>query len=154
MVIIQDSQEKTPWNFTFHGYEQKRKLLKTGDYTLEGYEDILCIERKNSTGELANNFGLKWKPFQREMERMLKFPERYLICEFPESHLFVFPLYSNIPKSTWPKLRIGANFMCDRINLLKERYNMNIIFANDQSGAEYEAIEIFKNVINKYGKTT
>ncbi len=153
MIIIQDKQEKKPWDFKFYGHRQKTKYLETADYTLEGYEDILRIERKNSTAELANNCAMKWKAFQNELERLLIFPERYLICEFPESHIFEFPVNSKIPKKIWPKLTIGANFLCSRINLFKDKYGMQVIFAKNRQGAERAALEIFEKVINEY-KTT
>lgn len=150
MIIIQDNQEKIPWNFAFYGIEQITKSLNTGDYTLQGYEDVLCIERKSSTGELANNIGMKWAPFKRELERMYDFPEKYLICEFPESNIFNFPLYSTIPKSAWPKMKITANFLCSRIALIQEKYNITVLFADDKFDAEKIAINIFKEIINKY----
>lgn len=49
--IIRDTREKEGWNFDFYSScAIESRGLKTGDYTLEGLEEILCIERKANTG--------------------------------------------------------------------------------------------------------
>ena len=60
MKIIVDSREKPQAiksilaYFDRHGIEYERVALKTGDYMLEGREDLI-IDRKQSLGELATN---------------------------------------------------------------------------------------------------
>ena len=47
-IIIRDTREKNGWNFDF--YESCEAIidqgLKTGDYTAQGLEEHLVIERK------------------------------------------------------------------------------------------------------------
>jgi hypothetical protein len=45
ITIVIDTQEQTPWEFP--GIPTVRRALRTGDYTLAGYEDRLIIERKS-----------------------------------------------------------------------------------------------------------
>ena len=44
--IIVDTREQQPWDFEFH--ETAKAKLDTGDYSVEGLENILCIERKKA----------------------------------------------------------------------------------------------------------
>ena len=84
--IIHDDREKTRfWDAKYLGkdFTCERSRLKTGDYTIHGMEDILCIERKNSWLELAGNIGTAKarKRFIAELQRMRKFPYRLLVVE-------------------------------------------------------------------------
>lgn len=54
--------------------------LRTGDYSMKGYEDIFRIERKAHFSELWVNYGERAR-FEREMERMTEFKYRYIIVE-------------------------------------------------------------------------
>ena len=45
--IIVDTREQKPWDFNDNFNTTKAKL-DTGDYSIEGLEHILCIERKCS----------------------------------------------------------------------------------------------------------
>jgi hypothetical protein len=56
--------------------------LKTGDYSLVGYTDILAIERKADFCELWGNYSSKKRPaFEAEMDRMSKIKHSYIIIE-------------------------------------------------------------------------
>ena len=52
-TIIIDTREQQPWTFNNHTVANRK--LDTGDYSIEGLENILCIERKKSASEFANN---------------------------------------------------------------------------------------------------
>jgi ERCC4-type nuclease len=149
ITIIQDTREKKPWNFQFYGFNQEMGTLKTGDYTILGLEDIVRIERKRSTSEIAMNLGLKSKQFYAEMTRMLKFPHRYIICEFPYGRILEFPENSGIPPYLKKKVRMNGGFIGLSLEKLKSNYGMEIIFANSPSEAEEAAVEIFNRVIDE-----
>ncbi len=124
--------------------------IKTGDYTLEGYEGILTIERKGTTGEFATN--VNEARFTRELERMnlMKYP--YLILEFELADLYNFPANSGIPKSKWPHLRVSANYLLKRLTQIYNRYpNIRVLFAG-QHGPDI-AVTIFRNVLEDEEKT-
>ena len=82
--VIVDSREQYAWDFTF--YDKCDGIistkLDTGDYSIEGLETVLTIERKRTTAEIAMNVGKDRKRFNAELERMSKFKYKYLICEF------------------------------------------------------------------------
>jgi ERCC4-type nuclease len=149
VVIIQDTREQKPWDFTFYGFDQRVETLKTGDYSIMGLEHIVRIERKRSSSEVAMNLGLKCKPFFAEMTRMLAFPHRYIICEFPYSHIIEFPKNSGIPSYLMKKVRMNGGFLGLQLERIKVDYGMEIIFANSPSEAEEVAVEIFNRVIDE-----
>lgn len=79
-TILIDQREKSPW--TFKGLTGKKggkevkvvpkteKVhIKTGDYTIKGYEDSLFIERK-SKEDLYSTVGQNRDRFERELVRM------------------------------------------------------------------------------------
>jgi ERCC4-type nuclease len=76
-----EEEEKKPSKFRLAGCVTKR--LETGDYTIEGCENLLVIEKKSGLNELANNFMNKDNKarFYRELERMQPFKHRYLLVE-------------------------------------------------------------------------
>ena len=142
MIILQDTREKSPWNFTKYGMNQEITTLKTGDYSIKGYEDFFTCERKSSTGEISTNFGKKWKVFTKELKRMQVIPHRYIICEFPLSHIYSFPTFSSIPNSQWKGLKITSAFLAKRIEEICGEFDINVIFSEDRLDAERKFIEI------------
>lgn len=141
-TVIKDNQEKLQGNGWFF-QPMEVKHLKTGDYTLVGYEDVLTIERKASTGEIAKN--ITEKRFERELERMKNFRWPFMIFEFDLIDVKYFPENSGIPREIWPKLRITSNFMLKKLAEYQVYYPVKIIFAS-KFGKE-TAETIFKEVV-------
>jgi hypothetical protein len=149
-VVIQDTREKNGWNFDIYDscIGTLTKGLKTGDYTIEGREDFLIIERKATTAELALNLGKKRVQFEAELERMLAFRHAYIVCEFSESRLMQFPKGSTIPRRRWRYLRMNGKFMRRKLHEYEEKYGVEIIFCEDRHSAEEKAIEIFEDILD------
>lgn len=89
-TIIKDSREQKGWTFDAHVLDHRPPrcegmvtgTLKTGDYSLVGYTDILVIERKANFSELWGNYSSKKRPaFEDEMQRMSKIKYSYIIIE-------------------------------------------------------------------------
>ena len=148
MKILVDTREQQPWDFGIYGCETAAATQKTGDYTVEGYEDLIVIERKRSTGELAMNLGKKSKQFEAEMERMLGFRYRYLICEFPSERFIEFPKGSTIPRKMWPKIPMNGKFMFSRLMKWCEHYGVEAIFCNNKGEAEKEAWRVIQEAVS------
>lgn len=75
-TVLVDTREQAPW--TFQGIVIERRLwsitriaatLATGDYTIAGCEDRLCVERK-SAADLVGSVTAGNARFRREHERM------------------------------------------------------------------------------------
>lgn len=79
-VVIVDTAEKMPWTFT--GFEadkdqgggriivpRRREHLETGDYSIQGFEETLTVERKSFSDLIGTLAGGRAR-FEREHERM------------------------------------------------------------------------------------
>ena len=150
MHIIRDSREKKGiWEFTCEECESVTvQTLKTGDYTLRGCEDILCIERKRTVTEFCNN--VTDKRFKNELERMQVCKYRFLILEFSIDDIMRFPVGSSIPKYKWSKLRVTGKFMMAAISRMQVHYNVHVIFAGDRDNAILTATNIMRRVHSEY----
>lgn len=119
--------------------------LDTGDYSLEGLEDILCIERKASTGEFAKN--IIESRFERELERMETFKYPFIILEFTIADILTFPRNSGIPPYKWKDLQITSQFMMKRFIEFQMQYKTKIITTGQYYGHKV-AESIFKRIID------
>jgi ERCC4-type nuclease len=82
VTILQDDREKLPFKFKCPYYKIERTRLKTGDYTIKGFEKLVCIERKKNWAELLSNLrGANRKRFIAELKRLRKFKHRYILIE-------------------------------------------------------------------------
>ncbi len=141
MLIYRDSREKFGWDFSFYGFKQETKALKTGDYTCLELPDLV-IERKASSGELAINLGKKWKQFHAELERMSHYKWPYIICEFSFDNLTTFPVNSGIPEKHWKYLRMSPNFLKKRLYESCDKYGIQLLFFNSSQEALREVVNI------------
>jgi hypothetical protein len=142
ITILQDTREKMPW--TFQGYKecaaQKIEYISEGDYTLEGYPGLIAIERKRNVSELANNLGRKYSQFKKEMERLQKYRFRYVLCEFSQEDMLVYPAGVKLPLRILNKIRMGGKFLQHRVNELVDTYGIEFIFCEDRFDARNTAM--------------
>lgn len=154
MIILQDTREKQPWNFT--SYEQcaaqKITYLSEGDYTLDGYPFLINIERKKNVTELANNLGRKYKQFCAELEKLQQYKFRYILCEFSKEEMLIYPTGAKLPKWLYRKIRMSGKFLQHRVNELIEKYNIEFIFCGDRFSAQKKAIELLSMAKEEYDK--
>jgi ERCC4-type nuclease len=93
--VIVDSREQAPFTFTgLHGDAKEkhrplivpllRKALKSGDYSVDGYEDRVAIERK-SLADLFSTLGQNRERFVAELERLNELDFAAVVIEAPVS---------------------------------------------------------------------
>ena len=82
MIIIADTREQCPYTFTCIDPPPQVEVatLRTGDYSLRGYEDAFCVERK-TLQDAYGTFGQGRQRFQRELERMVSLQFAAVIIE-------------------------------------------------------------------------
>lgn len=80
MRVIVDSREQRPWDLAKFGCETKVCKLYTGDYSVEGMEEFISIERK-SFGDFMGTMGAGRKRFAAAVGRMLEIPYRAIVVE-------------------------------------------------------------------------
>lgn len=149
--IIIDSREKLPWDLTKNCKyikNVKNDVLKVGDYAIVGLEDKLCIERKRTATEFANN--VFDKRFIRELERMKGYPHRFIIFEFSMQDVIDFPKGSAIPPSMLDKLKVTSQYMMRFISEIQVVYNVPILICGSENNARYAATNIMRRVAEEY----
>jgi ERCC4-type nuclease len=147
-TIIVDTREQNAWEFGHH--TTSRRKLDTGDYSIEGLENLLCIERKQSVSEVANN--ITEKRFANVLERMSEIPHRFMLFEFDLQDVYDFPVGSDIPKNKWNKLRVSSNYIIKYLSLINTNYNIHTIYCGDADNAEKMAVRIMRTVYGKYNQ--
>ena len=70
--------------------------LDTGDYSVAGLEEVLCIERKKSVSEIANN--IVEKRYKDWTKRMSKYKYKFLMLEFDLDDVYRYPRIHDVPK--------------------------------------------------------
>lgn len=145
-TIIVDTREQHPWEFS-HKVVAHRKL-DTGDYSVEGLEDILCIERKKGVAEIANN--ITEKRFKDVIERMSKYKHAYILIECDYDQLMNYPIGSDIPKRLWNKIKIPPLYILKYLTELSVYHNIHVIFCGCASWAETTAYSIMKRVYDNH----
>lgn len=148
--IIRDTREQDGWTFSRSKVVENiiDDKLDTGDYTIVGLEDKLCIERKASTAEIAGNVSAK--RFYDELERMQVYPHRFLICEFSFKDVLDFPHNSGIPYQKQKYLRITAPFILKSLSDIQVKYDVKVIYAGNKGNAEIAADNIMRRVYELY----
>lgn len=92
IIVNFDTREQKPWLFEKEeaksGYAAKviaceQTTIDAADYTIQGYENIIRIERKANFAELYNNMLPKsnQERFEREMEKLRDVKHKYIIVE-------------------------------------------------------------------------
>ncbi len=146
-TIVKDSREKLGWNFTPDDFVQEMRIanLKTGDYSILGYENILSVERKGKITEFASN--LIQDRFIRELERLEEIRYPFIILEFMMRDLIIYPANVNLPPRIRSRIRITGKFLLKKFIELQCRFKTKIIFAGG-CGKEI-TMAIFKQVVQK-----
>lgn len=127
-TLIIDTREQTPYSmarFTDQFKEIKRATLKTGDYSIEGYTDKVCIERKSLT-DLVNTVIHNRARFIRELGRMQTFGYAAIVVEASMAEVSRPYSFSQAnPRSVMGSLQ--------SFSLI---YGVQIVFADDRVHAE------------------
>ena len=141
-TIIVDTREQQPWSFS--NYTIANRKLDTGDYSIEGLEDTLCIERKKSVSEFANN--IVESRFKDVIMRMSQLKYSFLLLEFDLKDVLIYPVGSTVPKKMWDKIKISPAFLIKNLLDLELFHNIKVVFCGNSSNAEKMAEHILKKV--------
>ncbi len=144
VTIYYDDREKHPFELDEHKFRLVKKRLKTGDYTIKGFEDILCIEKKNGIKEVLINIcrGDRVR-FKKFLERMSKFKYKYFIIE--DSPDRIAAVLRSIPDC-----RMAPRTFYLWIAMIVVDYGIPVIFTGHKpSVRKAMADEIFTKIIEK-----
>ena len=155
-TVVKDSREQDGYTFnrfTSRFHECKGMVVRkldTGDYSIEGLEDKVCIERKGRISELAINLGKDKHRFMREIERMKEFPFKFLVLEFSLEDVMSFPEGSDIPDENWNSLKITNKYMLKMLIEFQMYDDIHVIFCGSKKNAKLVVSSILKRVNEFY----
>ena len=94
-TVIIDSREQHPYEFE----KSVTKKLETGDYSLQGFETEVCVERKTKS-DAYGTIGRGRSRFIKELERMTELKYSAIVIESSLSSFLEPPSFSQLnPKS-------------------------------------------------------
>jgi len=146
-VVLRDTREKEGQGWSFRkssrcGGTVTRKL-DTGDYTLEGLENYLTIERKGSVSEWAKN--VTEARFERELERLDAIQHPWILLEFNMTDLMNYPVGSGIPRAKWRYLKFRGPFILKKMTEMMMQHRVRIVLCG--SNGKEVASNIFKRTV-------
>ena len=138
LTIIVDSREQLPYAFSSPDVTTIRRALPEGDYSIDGYEKMVAVERK-SLEDYAGSLSCDRERFLREMERMQNIPHRLVVVE------------GNLSDIIGWRYRSGAHphsILGGTISLLVD-LNTPVVFCGDRQMACRVTEEYLKRVHRK-----
>ena len=147
--VLIDTREKQPWELEDPNIIDREFLkLDTGDYTVRGLEDKICIDRKKSVNELAIN--IHQNRFKDELERVREFPHAYIIIEASLRDVIEYPKTADLPTKVKKKIRTNGTFLMNCLTRMEIEYGFNIIFGHDRYYSQKIAISLMREIVRKY----
>jgi len=152
--VIKDTREQDGWFFSEYDKCDGMEIgtLHTGDYTLRGFEEVVCIERKACASEIAMNLGKKKGAFNAEMERMRDFPFSFLVCEFDMADVLRYPEGSRVPSKLRSQVKVTGKYLLKCLLEFQIWYDTKIIFAGNKNNAFLVCNSIFKRLNELFHK--
>ena len=100
-TFVIDSREKKPYSFS-SGIPTLRKKLLTGDYSIEGYENVIAVERK-SLADFVNTVIHSQTNFSEELKRLSRMLNPLIIVEANAEDLWNKEKYKSKvkPENLW-----------------------------------------------------
>ena len=140
MDYIIDTREQKPLLLKNKNDTAIFKCLKTGDYSLKGYENKIAIERK-SLPDLFKTLGSGHKRFRLELERAKKLDYFAVIIEGSYQKI----MNKKFKGSKY--IKINSSTISAILFTLHLKYGLNIFFATNRLEAAKIVKEIFKSFI-------
>ena len=130
-TIIIDTREQCPYDFPF----SKRQCLPSGDYSINGYEQHIAIERKTKQ-DIYQSVSKGRKRFKKEVERLATYKYAAIVIESSLDNLLIPPPYTELSP------RVVINTLLS----WSIKYRLHVFFASDRDHARaivYRLLEKF-----------
>ena len=133
-VIVVDTREQMPYLFQGYGHwigGVVRATLPTGDYSVQGWEALVAMERK-SLADLVLSLTASRARFLRECERLAEIPHRAILVEATWEEIKTPYVDSEIPSSAHPNAIAGS------LAAIQARWNIPILCLSRDRGLSEE----------------
>ncbi len=151
--IIRDTREKERngwfWEPSEFCLGTESHKLDTGDYSIQGLETQVVIERKFGASELAKN--IFEKRFPDCLSRLSKIPHSFIIIECPFQDILDYPYIKSMPRSTIKHIQVNGKLLLKKLCEIQFDYKIQMLFADNNCNAWELANSIFKRGWEKYG---
>jgi len=122
IIILADQREKTPYDYKpyiYRGVVERVDVVKleTGDYTMPGYENIICVERK-APGDICSC--IFEKRFRAELERMQLLKESHVVIDADIEYLADYPRW--LPASVQSRIKVDGPLVLRQILEYQHEY--------------------------------
>ena len=117
-TVIKDTREQNGWSFNEYDKCNGMELeaLHTGDYTLKGFEEVVCV------------------------------PFSFLVLEFSASDLINYPCNVKLPRCQKSKIKVTGKYLLKSILEFQIWYNIKILFCDNKQNAFLITNSIFKRL--------
>ena len=127
-IVLVDSREKYPFKLADSHSNwiggEKRRALKTGDYSIEGMEKLVALERKSLTDIVHCTVGSR-ELFLKACERLSVFPWKAIIIEATYEDLKTpYTMFEDMETEVHP------NAVCGTLDAIEAKYGIQIIYTS------------------------
>lgn len=136
LTIICDTREQK--ELKFRGYSTLTKKLEVGDYAPLGFEDKVTIDRK-SLSDLWGTLG------EKKQKRLTKLKEASKNYDY--LGIYIEGSYTDVLTGNWPnyfRSKMKGYVIIDRLETIKLKYGIDVVFCNDRSEMQKRIKTIFK----------
>lgn len=145
-TIVRDSREKEGNGFFFRKSENCAGMvvdkLDYGDYSIEGYDRVVVVERKQNVIELCGNIGKYRERFEAELQRMIdaNVLRKYIVVEDYWS--------SVVKKQRYSKMHPNSIF--ESIIALQVKYDIPFLFCGTHEMSQRVTRSILLKTLKYY----
>lgn len=126
-VVLVDTREQKPFPLYLNHPNwiggERRAALKTGDYTVEGMESLLCLERKNLADLVACTVTYR-RRFLAVCSRLARFPWKAILVEATLEDIKGGFESFDIPSEVHP------NAVCGTLDAIEAKFGIPIIYTS------------------------
>lgn len=138
--IVVDSREQAPWTFdsapVYEGTSVTVSSLPTGDYSVEGFQDAVAVERK-SLPDLVACLGRERDRFARELARARGLESFAVVIEGSFTDL----------KQGQYRSMLNPHSACQSICAFMARWHIPFVFAGTRAAAEYATWSLLRQYV-------
>lgn len=131
-TIIQDTREKNPFDFNGDGDFAGVKVdkLDSADYSIDGLQEYILIERKQDVNELLSNFYFARSRIIKEMERLRLVKHAFIVIEQDLADILnPMSYYVNISRKNKKGPNVPVAVVMSNLLNIMLKYNIQVIFA-------------------------
>ena len=145
-TVLVDDREKKAWDLP---YKIEKKRLKTGDYTIKGFEEIVAIEKKSGLVELLNDLANGYRgTFERFLKRLSKYPVKVIVVEDTLSELSISRALTHIRRKSRGRARLTSRSIYYWTADIAAKYGIPIVFVGKRAKMDLLP-EVFRAAFEK-----